>query len=53
MVTCNLDNCKPLQNGIWELRIDHYPGYHIYYAQAGGKLLLPLTMAININNNLT
>ncbi|WP_150050102.1 type II toxin-antitoxin system RelE/ParE family toxin [Methylomonas rhizoryzae] len=35
-------DCKPIQDGVWELRIDYGPGYRVYYAQAGDKLLLLL-----------
>lgn len=42
MANGNLGDCKPLQDGVWELRIDHGPGYRIYYAKAGKKLLLLL-----------
>ncbi len=42
MAAGNLGDCKPLQDGVWELRIDHGPGYRVYYAQAGKKLLLLL-----------
>lgn len=38
----NFGDCKPLTDGVWELRIDHGPGYRIYYARAGEKLLLLL-----------
>ena len=36
----NFGDCKPLQDGVWELRMNHDPGYRVYYAQAGKKLLL-------------
>lgn len=42
MAAGNLGDCKPLQDGVWELRIDHGPGYRVYYAQTGKKLLLLL-----------
>ena len=42
MVAGNFGDCKPLQEGVWELRIDHGPGYRVYYAQAGKKLILLL-----------
>lgn len=42
MVAGNLGDCKPIQDGVWELRIDYGPGYRVYYAQAGDKLLLLL-----------
>jgi putative addiction module killer protein len=35
-------DCKPLREGVWELRIDHGPGYRVYYAQAGRRLVLLL-----------
>lgn len=42
MVAGNFGDCKPLTDGVWELRIDHGAGYRIYYARAGEKLLLLL-----------
>jgi putative addiction module killer protein len=38
----NFGDHKPLSNGVWELRIDHGPGYRVYYAQAGQRVLLLL-----------
>jgi len=38
----NFGDCKPLSDGVWELRIDHGPGYRVYYAQAGKRLILLL-----------
>lgn len=38
----NFGDCKPVADGVWELRIDHGPGYRVYYARAGEKLLLLL-----------
>jgi len=38
----NFGDCKPLADGVWELRIDHGPGYRVYYARAGNALLLLL-----------
>lgn len=35
-------DCKPLREGVWELRIDYGPGYRVYYAQAGRRLVLLL-----------
>lgn len=35
-------DCKPLRDGVWELRIDHGPGYRVYCAQAGRRLVLLL-----------
>lgn len=31
---------KHLQDGIWELKIDVGAGYRVYYAHAGGKVIL-------------
>lgn len=42
MAAGNFGDCKPLTEGVWELRIDHGPGYRIYYARAGEALLLLL-----------
>lgn len=38
----NFGDCKPLSDGVWELRIDHGPGYRVYYARAGQSLILLL-----------
>ena len=38
----NFGDCKPIAEGIWELRIDHGVGYRVYYAKAGEKLILIL-----------
>lgn len=38
----NFGDHRPLQDGVWELRIDHGPGYRVYYAQAGKRLILLL-----------
>jgi putative addiction module killer protein len=35
-------DCKPIRDGVWELRVDHGPGYRVYYAQAGKQLVLLL-----------
>ena len=42
MAAGNFGNCKPLRDGVWELKIDHGPGYRVYYAQAGKRLILLL-----------
>lgn len=42
MTAGNFGDCKPLVNGVWELRIDYGPGYRVYYSRAGEKLLLLL-----------
>ena len=38
----NFGDHKPLSDGVWELRMDHGPGYRVYYAQAGQRVLLLL-----------
>jgi putative addiction module killer protein len=38
----NLGDVKPIGDGVWEARVDHGPGYRIYYAQAGKQLILLL-----------
>jgi putative addiction module killer protein len=42
MATGNFGDCKPLAGGVWELRIDHGPGYRVYYTRASKKLVLLL-----------
>ncbi len=42
MAAGNFGDCKPIQDGVWELKIDHGPGYRVYYAQAGKRLILLL-----------
>ena len=38
----NFGQCRALQSGVWELKIDHGPGYRVYYSQAGKTILLLL-----------
>ena len=38
----NFGDHKPCRDGVWELRIDHGPGYRVYYARAGSVLVLLL-----------
>jgi len=38
----NFGDCKPLEQGIWELRIDYGPGYRVYYAKVGRACVLLL-----------
>ncbi len=42
MAAGNFGDCKPIAEGVWELRIDWGPGYRVYYAQAGTRLVLLL-----------
>ncbi|MGC8697522.1 MAG: type II toxin-antitoxin system RelE/ParE family toxin [Halothiobacillus sp.] len=39
----NFGDCKPMREGVWELRIDHGTGYRVYYARSGKKIILLLT----------
>jgi putative addiction module killer protein len=38
----NFGDCRPLKDGVWELRIDRGPGYRVYYAMVGRMCLLLL-----------
>jgi putative addiction module killer protein len=38
----NLGDHKSVDGGIWELRIDYGPGYRVYYALAGRRVILLL-----------
>jgi len=38
----NFGDCKPLREGVWELRIDFGPGYRVYYAISGRTMILLL-----------
>lgn len=42
MASGNLGDVKPVVDGVWEARIDWGPGYRVYYAQAGKRLILLL-----------
>lgn len=42
MAAGNLGDHKPIGAGVWELRIDWGPGYRVYYARAGTRLILLL-----------
>jgi putative addiction module killer protein len=39
----NLGDHKPVGAGVWELRIDYGPGYRVYYAMAGRRVILLLS----------
>ena len=36
-------DCRPLREGVWELRVDWGPGYRVYYARSGKRIVLLLT----------
>lgn len=38
----NFGDCKPVGDGVWELRIDYGPGYRVYYAVIGTAVVLLL-----------
>ena len=38
----NFGDCKPLRQGLYELRIDYGPGYRVYYALLGRVCVLLL-----------
>jgi putative addiction module killer protein len=38
----NFADCKPLREGLYELRIDWGPGYRVYYAMLGKTCVLLL-----------
>ena len=38
----NFGDCKPLRDGVQELRIDHGPGYRVYFSRQGQVLVLLL-----------
>ena len=42
MASGNFGDCKPVGEGVWELRIDQGPGYRVYYAMAGAVVVLLL-----------
>lgn len=42
LMSGNFGDCKSLNQGLYELRIDYGPGYRIYYCQAGSRLVLLL-----------
>ncbi len=39
----NFGDCKPLREGVWELRIDWGPGYRVYYTRIGRFVVLLLS----------
>ena len=36
----NFEDCKPVGAGVWELRADWGPGYRVYYAIEGKRVVL-------------
>ena len=38
----NLGDCKPIGEGVTELRIDYGPGYRVYFGQEGPQFILLL-----------
>ncbi|MBK9127122.1 MAG: type II toxin-antitoxin system RelE/ParE family toxin [Phycisphaerales bacterium] len=38
----NFGDCRPVGDGVWELRIDWGPGYRVYYAVVGAEVVLLL-----------
>ena len=42
MASGNFGDVKPVGDGVWEVRVDWGPGYRVYYAQAGKRLVLLL-----------
>ncbi len=38
----NFGDCKTLQNGVSELRIDYGPGYRVYFSRVGKLIILLL-----------
>ena len=38
----NFGDCRPLRDGVQELRIDHGPGYRVYLSRQGPVLVLLL-----------
>ncbi len=36
----NFGDCKPVGDGVWELRVDWGPGYRVYYAIESKRVVL-------------
>lgn len=51
VATGNLGDCKPLRDGVQELRIDFGPGYRVYLSRQGSVLVLLLCGSDKGNQN--
>lgn len=38
----NFGDCKPVRDGVSELRVDHGPGYRVYFGVVGSQVVLLL-----------
>lgn len=38
----NLGDCRPVGEGVHELRVDYGPGYRVYFGQSGGTIVVLL-----------
>ena len=39
-------DCKPIDQGVWDLRVDHGPGYRVYYGRDGNTLIARLSVPL-------
>jgi len=42
IVQGNFGQCRKLEDGIWEFKIDYGPGYRVYFAEDGDTVVLLL-----------